>query len=87
MGTYPFGIFHTSMGSTLCIECELKSDLPVASVPSLVMKSYWRHYSIYAIFAFIFVNETESALLSIVYKAIKQDQTVCIRQDVMKESN
>ena len=36
MGTYPFEVFHTSSGSTLCIEIELQSDLTVASVPSLV---------------------------------------------------
>ncbi len=36
MGTYPFGVSYTSLGSTLCIESQLKSDLSVASVPSLV---------------------------------------------------
>ena len=36
MGTCPFEVFHTSSGSTLCIEIELQSDLTVASVPSLV---------------------------------------------------
>jgi hypothetical protein len=35
MGTYPFGVFHSSLGSTLCTETELKSDLSVESVPSL----------------------------------------------------
>jgi hypothetical protein len=34
MITYPFGVFHTSLRSTLCTEYELKSDLSVASVPS-----------------------------------------------------
>ena len=34
MGTCPFGVFHTSSGSTLCIDIELQSDLTVASVPS-----------------------------------------------------
>jgi hypothetical protein len=35
MGTSPFEVFHTSLGSTLCTESELKSDLSVASVLSL----------------------------------------------------
>jgi hypothetical protein len=34
MGTHPFGRFHTSLGSTLCTEAELKSDLSVESIPS-----------------------------------------------------
>jgi hypothetical protein len=33
MGPYPFGVFHTSLGSTLCTESELKSDLSLG-VPS-----------------------------------------------------
>jgi len=40
MGTYPFGVFHTSLGSTLCTEFELKSDLTVESVPSSVSDSH-----------------------------------------------
>ena len=35
-GRYPCGIFHTSLGSTLCIESELKSDGPVDGLPLLV---------------------------------------------------
>ena len=34
MGTYPFRVFHTSLGSTLRTEIELKSDLSVESIPS-----------------------------------------------------
>ncbi len=33
---YPFGIFHISLGPTLCTESELKSDWTVENVPSLV---------------------------------------------------
>jgi hypothetical protein len=33
-GTSPFGIFHTSLGSTLCTEFELKSDWTVENFPS-----------------------------------------------------
>jgi hypothetical protein len=36
MGTYPFGVFHTSLGSTLCTKSDIKSDLSVESVSSLV---------------------------------------------------
>jgi hypothetical protein len=32
---YPFGIFHTSLGSTLCTDAELKSDLTVGVLSSL----------------------------------------------------
>ncbi len=35
-GRYPFGIFHISMGSTLCTEFELKSDWTVGDLPSSV---------------------------------------------------
>ncbi len=35
IGTYLFGVFHTSLGSTLCTESELKSNLIVGEVPSL----------------------------------------------------
>jgi len=38
MGIYPFRIFHTSLGSTLCTESKLKNDLTVESVPSLVLE-------------------------------------------------
>ncbi len=38
MGTYPFEVFHTSLGSTLCTESELKSDLSVESVSSLDLR-------------------------------------------------
>ncbi len=31
---YPFGVFHTTLGSTLCTESELKSDLPVGVLSS-----------------------------------------------------
>lgn len=31
MGTYHFGIFHTSLGSTLCTKSAIKSDLSVES--------------------------------------------------------
>jgi hypothetical protein len=34
-GIRPFGVFHTSLGPTLCTESELKSDLTVEKVPSL----------------------------------------------------
>jgi hypothetical protein len=34
MGTYPFEFFQTSLGSTLCTNSEIKSDLSVESVPS-----------------------------------------------------
>ena len=34
-GRYPFGVFHTSLGSTLCTESELKSDWTVGDLPSL----------------------------------------------------
>ncbi len=37
MGIYPFGAFHTSLGSTLRTESELKSDWAVENVPSLVV--------------------------------------------------
>ena len=36
-GRYPFGVFHTSMGSTLCTESELKSDWTVGDLSSLVL--------------------------------------------------
>ena len=35
-GAYPFGVFHTSLGSTLCTESELKSEEAVGGLPSLV---------------------------------------------------
>ncbi len=35
--TSPFGVFHISLGSTLCTESELKSDLAVGDVPSSVL--------------------------------------------------
>jgi hypothetical protein len=35
-GRYPFEVFHTSMGSTFCTESELKSDVTVGDLPSLV---------------------------------------------------
>jgi hypothetical protein len=35
-GTYPSGVFHISLGSTLCIESELKSEVTLGNVPSLV---------------------------------------------------
>src|ERR1700722_6721514 len=35
-GTYSSGVFHTSLGSTLCIESELKSEVTLGNVPSLV---------------------------------------------------
>jgi formyltetrahydrofolate synthetase len=35
-GTYPFRVFHTSLGFTLCTESEFKSDLTAEKVPSLV---------------------------------------------------
>jgi hypothetical protein len=35
MGPYPFETFHTSLGSTLCTESELKSDLSLGG-PSLL---------------------------------------------------
>jgi hypothetical protein len=34
MGTYPFGVYHTLLGSTLCTKSEIKSNLSVESVPS-----------------------------------------------------
>jgi len=33
IGISPFGVFHTSLGSALCTEAELKSELSVGSVP------------------------------------------------------
>ncbi len=33
-GTYPSGIFHTSLRSTLCIESELERDVTLGNVPS-----------------------------------------------------
>jgi hypothetical protein len=33
--TYPFGVFHISLGSTLCRELELKSEEAVDGLPSL----------------------------------------------------
>ncbi len=36
MGTYSLGVFHTLLSSTLCTKLEVKSDLSVESVPSLV---------------------------------------------------
>ena len=33
-GTYPFEVFHTSLGSTLYTKFEVKSDLTVTSAPS-----------------------------------------------------
>jgi hypothetical protein len=38
-GRYPFGVFHISMGSTLCTEFELKSDWTVGDLPSSVLVS------------------------------------------------
>ena len=35
-GPYPFGVFHTSLGSTLCTKSELKSDWTVGDLPSSV---------------------------------------------------
>jgi hypothetical protein len=35
-GRYPFGVFHISLGSTLCTEFELKGDWTVGDLPSLV---------------------------------------------------
>ena len=34
--TCHFGVFHISLGSTLCTESELKSDVALGNVPSLV---------------------------------------------------
>ncbi len=34
---YPFGVFHTSLGSTLCTEFELKNDLSLGVLSSLVV--------------------------------------------------
>jgi hypothetical protein len=42
METYPFGGFHTSLGSNLCTEAELKSDLSVGSVPSSAMSRKYK---------------------------------------------
>ncbi len=39
-GRYPFGVFYTSMGSTFCTESELKSDLTVGDLPSLVAQVF-----------------------------------------------
>ncbi len=33
-GTYPFGVFHTSLGSTLRTESDLENVLSVGRVPS-----------------------------------------------------
>jgi hypothetical protein len=33
--SYPFGVFHTSLGPNLCTKSEIKSDLSVESVSSL----------------------------------------------------
>jgi hypothetical protein len=37
--TYPFGVFHTSLGFILCTESEFENDLSVESVPSWVQLS------------------------------------------------
>ena len=34
ISTYHFGVFHTSLGSTICTETELENELSVESVPS-----------------------------------------------------
>jgi hypothetical protein len=34
MGHYPFAVFYTSQGPTLCIESELKRDLSVGVLSS-----------------------------------------------------
>ncbi len=36
-GSYPFGVFHTSLESTLCTESELKNDLSLETVSSSVI--------------------------------------------------
>jgi hypothetical protein len=36
-GRYPFGVFHTLLGSTLCTESEVKSDLTVDDLSWLVI--------------------------------------------------
>jgi hypothetical protein len=33
-GTYTFGVFHTSLGSTLCTESEVKSEGTLGGLPS-----------------------------------------------------
>jgi hypothetical protein len=38
--TCPFGVFPISLGSTLCTESELKSDLTVGNAPSLALEFY-----------------------------------------------
>ncbi len=39
-GRYPFKVFHTSLGPTLCTEPELKSDLSVGVLSLLVSKRF-----------------------------------------------
>jgi len=46
MGTYPFGICHTSLGSNLCTEFELKSDLTVETMPSSIENHCSRFYNL-----------------------------------------
>jgi hypothetical protein len=36
ISTYPFEVFHTSLGSTLCTESGLKNDLSLGVPSSLV---------------------------------------------------
>ena len=36
-GTCPFGVFHISLGSTLCTESELKSEWAPGNVPLLAI--------------------------------------------------
>ena len=50
MGTYLNGVFYTSLGSTLYTKFEVKSDLTVASVPSLVVSGKAEEHSQYYVF-------------------------------------
>jgi len=50
-GTYPSGVFHISLGSTLCIESELKSEVTLGNVPSSVAwhNAFYFHWIVYPI--------------------------------------